>query len=171
MRVEDAVQELAQLDERLQAAEANMERFTSYEDILGVQEAASYETMIDAREQLNLRFHMWRGIKEFGQLTKEWSGIPFRDIDAKKIAAQTDQYVRVVLKCKKNLAENRVINLLADPVLAYKATMPVVTALRSKFLTEEHWAEIKTILKKSDFNIDDEAFTLQKLLDLRVGDY
>ena len=81
---------------------------------------------------------MWKGINEFGQLTKEWSKIPFRDIDAKKIAAQTEHYVRIVNKCKKNLPDNKVLNLLADPVLSYKATMPVVTALRSPYLTDDH---------------------------------
>jgi len=42
-----------------------MERFTQYEEILAVQDAATYETLLDAREQLNLRYHMWKGIKEF----------------------------------------------------------------------------------------------------------
>lgn len=37
--------------------------------------------------------------------------------------------------------------------------MPVVTALRSKYLTEAHWAEIKGYLK-ADFDITDESFTL-----------
>lgn len=43
--------------------------------------------------------------------------------------------------------------------MAYKNTMPVVTALRSKYLTEDHWNEIKNILK-ADFNINDNKFTL-----------
>jgi len=46
-----------------------------------------------------------------------------------------------------------------DPVYAFKNTMPVVTALRSKYLTEDHWLEIKSILK-ADFDITNEQFTL-----------
>lgn len=50
-------------------------------------------------------------------------------------------------------------------VWKYKDTMPVVTALRSEYLTEDHWRDIKTILK-SEFSIEDADFTLKKLLAL-----
>jgi dynein heavy chain len=59
---------------------------------------------------------------------------------------------------------------LGDPVYEFKNTMPVVTALRSKYLTEEHWKEIKTIMK-AEFDINDKEFSLKKLLELKVGDY
>lgn len=43
----------------------------------------------------------------------------------------TEKYYRTVSKCKKNLADNKVLPMLAEPVLAVRNTMPVVTALRS----------------------------------------
>jgi dynein heavy chain, axonemal len=135
-KIDDAVTELSVIDQKMKEAENNMEKYTQYEEILGVQEPANFQAVLDAREELNLRYHMWKGINEFGNLNKEWAKIPFKDVDAKKIANQTEMYARIVNKCKKNLAENKVLNLLMDPVMAYKATMPVVTALRSKYLTE-----------------------------------
>lgn len=98
--------------------------------------------------------------------------MPFHEVNAKEIAAKTDFYYRTVQKCRKNLPENKVLAQLADPVIAFRNTMPVVTALRSPYLTEEHWAEVKAILK-SEFSlqIGDNSFTLAKLLDLHVGDY
>jgi len=126
--------------------------------------------LLEARQQLDMRNDMWKGIKEFDELSMKWSALPFKDVDAKGISEITNKYVRIVMRVKKNLAENLVINLLADPVYEFKNTMPVVTALRSKYLTEEHWKEIKNIMK-TEFDIKDKEFSLKKLLDLRVGHY
>lgn len=79
------VKELEEINTDLKLAEANRDKYTEYEEILGVQDAASYETLFDAREELNLRYDMWKGIKDFGNLTNEWQLIPFAEIDAKKI--------------------------------------------------------------------------------------
>lgn len=126
--------------------------------------------MLEARQQLDMRNDMWKGIKEFDLLSMKWSALAFKDVDAKGISEITNKYVRIVMRVKKNLAENLVINLLADPVYEFKNTMPVVTALRSKYLTEEHWKEIKNIMK-AEFDINDKEFSLKKLLELRVGHY
>lgn len=48
-------------------------------------------------------------------------------------------------------------------VWEFKDTIPVVKALSSDYLQPEHWAEIK-LLVKSDLNIQDPNFTLEKLL-------
>lgn len=55
-------------------------------------------------------------------------------------------------------------------VWKYKDTMPVVTALRSEYLTDDHWRDIKSIIK-SEFSITDSEFTLKKLLALGVDKY
>jgi len=68
-----------------------------------------------------------------------------------------------VNRCKKNLPENKVVDFLQAMVWKYKDTMPVVTALRSEYLTEEHWRDIKAIIR-SEFSITDDTFTLKKLL-------
>lgn len=60
--------------------------------------------------------------------------------------------------------------MLAGPVTVVRNTMPVVTALRSPHLTENHWNEIKQILR-ADFNISDSQFTLESMIGLNVGEY
>lgn len=171
-KMDDALKELGELDAKMKEAEANMKRYSDYEEILQVQEAASYNTLLDAREELNLRLFMWRGIQEFRELSLQWGKLPFRQVNAKEIAQKTDFYFRTVQKCRKNLPDNKVLSQLAEPVIAFRNTMPVVTALRSPFLTEEHCQEIKAILKTEiDLLQVDDSFTLQKLLELRVGDY
>ncbi len=113
---------------------------------------------------------MWEGIVEFRQLSEVWAKLAFDEIDAKKISQITDKYARNVNKCKKNLPDNQVINVLMKMVWEYKDTMPVVTAMRSDKLLEDHWIDIKTILK-NDFDIKDPNFTLQSLINMNVAQY
>lgn len=60
--------------------------------------------------------------------------------------------------------------MLAEPVTSVRNTMPVVTALRSQYLTETHWEEIKKILN-ADFDIENPEFTLQKMMDLKAAQF
>jgi dynein heavy chain len=78
--------------------------------------------------------------------------------------------VRIVTRCEKNLQDNKVLQYLKKIVWEFKDTIPVVVALRSPFLLENHWAEIK-LLAKSEFDVTDDHFTLQKLLALNVAQH
>ena len=56
---------------------------------------------------------------------------------------------------------------LKDKVKTFQAIVPIVKALRNDALTETHWAEIKSLLKQ-DFDLEDEDFTLQSLIDMNA---
>lgn len=60
--------------------------------------------------------------------------------------------------------------MLAEPVIAVRNTMPVVTALRSQYLTDTHWDEIKQILN-AEFDIHDPDFTLEKMISLKAAEH
>lgn len=48
--------------------------------------------------------------------------------------------------------------------------MPVVIAMRNDNLKPEHWKEIKDLIG-SDFDIDDEDFTLESLIKLNAQQF
>ena len=60
------------------------------------------------------------------------------------------------------------LQYLKKIVWEFKDTIPVVVALRSPYLLENHWGEIK-LLVKSEFDVNDDTFTLYKLLNLNVA--
>lgn len=59
---------------------------------------------------------------------------------------------------------------LKEKVKTFQAIVPIVKALRNDALTETHWAEIKSLLKQ-DFDLEDEEFTLQSLIDMNAMQY
>ena len=111
---------------------------------------------------------MWKSIDEFKNLAADWVKLPFNRINAKEMANKTDFYVRIVNRCEKNLPDNKVIGFLKKIVWELKDTIPVVVALRSPYLTQDHWNEIKHVVK-GDFKLEDDSFTLQKLIGMNVG--
>lgn len=46
--------------------------------------------------------------------------------------------------------------------------MPIVSALRNQFLKDDHWKEIREIINKPSFNVEEEGYTLEKLLEENV---
>ena len=76
--------------------------------------------------------------------------------------------MRIVSRCEKNLNDNKVVQYLKKIVWEFKDTIPVVTALRSQYLTPIHWAEIKALVR-TEFDVNNNEFTLNKLLDMNVA--
>ena len=80
---------------------------------------------------MGLRLGMWKAIEEFKQLSQEWIKLPFNSINAKDITSKTESFVRIVMRCEKNLQDNKVTQYLKKIVWEFKDTIPVVVALRS----------------------------------------
>lgn len=64
---------------------------------------------------------------------------------------------------------NYVGQILRDLVEELRDTMPVVIDLRCEALKDRHWASIREVLKE-DIDVNDDCFTLQMLLDMKVND-
>ena len=99
-------------------------------------------------------------------LTAQWIDGKFTDINVAVIKREAEHYTKVVMRCVKNMPQNKVLEKLKALVFDFKDTMPVVVALRNKDLKEYHWEEIKRIIGKP-FVIDDD-FTLRSLIALDV---
>lgn len=119
------------------------------------------------REDLSLRCQMWRSLRDWEEKQETWIKTQFNSINAKDIAQQADYYAKICLRLEKNNLENPIQRKLKELVDTFKGAMPIVVALRNDNLKEHHWKEIKDLIN-ADFNIADEQFTLQSLIDLNA---
>lgn len=71
---------------------------------------------------------------------------------------------------ERTIPESSVTPIFKKLVWLYRDSMPVIVALRSEYLLDEHWREVKSLLK-SDFNPEDDNFTLSQFLQLPVQSY
>jgi dynein heavy chain len=74
------------------------------------------------------------------------------------------------MRLEKNLDPNPIQEKLKTAVTTFKEAMPIVKALRNEYLNEQHWAQIKGLIKK-DFDINQPDFTLDSLIALDVNQF
>ena len=165
IKEEDAIKELALIIDEFKKFEDLGNKYREYQRTLGMDES-DFENMRNLKEDLDLRFAMWKSLKEWKELTKSWINGKFNEIDTEQIISKGDYFTNIIKKSQKKLPPNPILDELRDIVYDFKDTMPVVIALRNKYLKEHHWKEIKEKIGQ-DFEIDD-SFTLNDLMAMNV---
>jgi dynein heavy chain len=110
---------------------------------------------------------MWRSLSTWEDKQQEWIKVQFSKIDAKTISEEADAYAKVANRVEKILPSNPIGEKLKLLVDTFRGTMPVVVALRNDDIQESHMLEIKDLLQ-NDFDIYDENFTLNSLIEMNV---
>ena len=111
---------------------------------------------------------MWKSLKEWKQLTEEWTETKFNDINVQEIKQKGDHYNKIVTRCSKNMPSNPVLEELKSFIYEFKETMPVVVALRNKNLQELHWKEMVKIIGGNFTYPIDKNFKLKDLIYMDV---
>ncbi len=132
-------------------------------------EESEFEDVVECKLDLKIRLDMWTHLRDWKQYTSQWIDGRFMDIDTEVIRNKATQFSIVVAKAGKKLVANPVLDELKHLVFSFKETMPIVMALRNKYLKNYHWDKIKAFMKQN-FDIMDDHFTLRSLMDMDVLD-
>lgn len=157
------------LEASFKTAYEKSEKYKEYQQVLGT-EMIEFTNVDELREQLMLRVDLWRGLKEWNELTTKWVSQQFLTIKAKDISNKADYYAKIAYKVDRELPINPVSQELKHLVDTFKKAMPIVTALRNEHLNQLHWKEIKELLGQ-EFEISEEDFTLNSLLEMKANDF
>lgn len=58
---------------------------------------------------MNFRLDVWRGLRDWGDLSSTWLNTVFEEIDVEDIKGYCEKYTRIVSKCSKRLPPNPVV--------------------------------------------------------------
>ena len=166
----ERIAELDALEKEVQSIEGTKDEYKRFEEVLQVNEYSDFGNVEKLKNEVALRILLWRTRYEWAQALAEWSALPFSHINPKELGVRADHFTKNVYRVEKNLPESPVIEELKKSVHDFREAMPVVTALRSQYLKEIHWVEIKRVLK-CNFDIKDPALTLESLLNMHVADF
>lgn len=122
----------------------------------------------DCYDQLYYRKLLWNSRFEWKTLTEKYKQSLFSNVNDKEISKECDKYSKISGQLERALEPNEIQVELKQLVDNYKDAMPIVSALRNQNLKEDHWKEIREIINKPAFNVDEEGYTLEKLLDENV---
>ncbi|KAL4487471.1 hypothetical protein ABPG72_006991 [Tetrahymena utriculariae] len=162
-----AIKELEGLYNDAKKLEDNSKLYNHYEHTLGLP-ISRFEDLEMLLQDANLRYLMWKSLKEWKELILGWVDGKFKDINTEEIKNKAEYYSKIVARCDKKLPQNAILTELKKLVTDFRNTMPIVLALRNENLKDYHWRDIKKII--GEFEINDE-FTLKKLIDMKVVDF
>jgi dynein heavy chain len=79
---------------------------------------------------------------------------------------------KIVMQCERNLPEgSSAVAYLKKLVFDFKEAMPIVEALNNAHLKEEHWSEIKEVMRlNQEYELERKQFSLRDLVNFDVAD-
>lgn len=162
----DVLKKLDYLEDRYNDLEKTSAKYQSWQEVLQMNQTA-FENLDQLRDELKIRADMWRSLSTWEDKQQEWIKLQFSAIDAKYISDEADKYAKVANRVEKTLPQNPIGEKLKLLVDTFRGTMPVVIALRNTDIQEAHMQEIKDLLQ-TDFDQNDENFTLNSLIEMNV---
>ena len=162
----DMLKKIDVLEEKYNNLEKTSLKYQSWQETLQINQS-SFENLEQLRGDLKLRSDMWRSLSAWEEKQQEWIKVQFSKINAKDISDEADKYAKVANRVNKELPANPIGEKLKILVDTFRGTMPVVVALRNNDLEESHMQEIKDLLQ-NEFDIYDENFTLNSLIEMNV---
>ena len=164
----EALELLAQLQEKFDAIKADSVKFEEYQEVLKVP-VTRYDEVETLEVNMRLKTNMWQGLKDWGIQVEEWKAAAFDTLNTEEMGVKVNKYSKIVGQCDKGLPSNTVLPILAEKVTVFKALTPVVVALRNESLKPHHWEQIEAAIHTSIDRGDN--FNLGYLLDLKVDQY
>ncbi|CEL99773.1 unnamed protein product [Vitrella brassicaformis CCMP3155] len=165
----EVLERIEEIEEMVKAASSDAVRYNRYQEVLKM-DVTPFEEVEDMKGSFQVKAKLWRSIDAWDKLSKVWNDTQFSEIDVETIQKEIQVYNKVALQSEKAMPENPVVFQLKDVVINFKNTMPVVLALRNKALKERHWTKINELIGQT-LELDNEDFTLGRLLEMGVGQY
>lgn len=128
-------------------------------------EFADFQTLDNLKDSHKILYSIFKGIKDITRMSTDWNQLKFKDVKVKELSTICERFAKDIMVAERSVPESSVTPIFKKMVWLYRDAMPVIVALRSEYLENEHWQEVKSLLK-SDFSIDDDNFTLHQFLQL-----
>ena len=108
-----------------------------------------FEELKEVVDEIVLKKKVWDSLRDFGELTAEWTRTQFAKLDAPAMEEEIAQFQRTVVQADRTLPANDVVPKLKEQVDLFKNTVPVITDLGNKSLKERHWEKIEAVISAS----------------------
>jgi dynein heavy chain len=174
--VEDNIEQINEHKKQLAQFEATMEDIHAKEEQIGW-EATEFEAFTEAQTSLEPYDKLWNCVSDCTKGMQKWTRNPLfsGDIDPVQVETEVSNMWRIAFKLKAQFEQDKhpkpatVAAKVKTDLDNFKENVPLLHALCNPGLRERHWKEISNIV---GFSLEpDPSFTLQKMLDMDVGNY
>ncbi|CCW67502.1 unnamed protein product [Phytomonas sp. Hart1] len=125
------------------------------------------EDLASAESQLALLRQLWGLVEKWKLRRHRWMHMYFMTLNSDLMLEGLEKIRREVLGLRKDLEHFDVWLRLKDDIDLLKKILPIIDDMRTPAMRQRHWELIK-LQMDIDFDINDEGFCLQCLMDARV---
>jgi dynein heavy chain len=174
--LDDNLGQLGKLWEQLGITEQTMEEIHGKEEQIGW-DPTEFESYTEAQGLLEPYSKLWHCVSDCQKNMHKWTKSPLFGGDIDPVAVENDTLAmwRVAFKLKAHFEQDNhpkpanVAAKIKTDLDNFKENVPLLHALCNPGLRGRHWKEISNIV---GFALEpDPTFTLQKMLDMDVGNY
>jgi dynein heavy chain len=141
--------------------------YADYQELFGL-EVTKIEEAYEIQVDIGNKVKLWTALKDWLSNSETWNGTVFHEIDPDSLNMEVTRFAKTVGQVTRGLPDNAVVQKLKGMVDEFKATLPVIQAMRNPVLQKHHFTAIDEILGR-DLSQEPE-FTLGVLMDLKVVD-
>ncbi|CAF0983043.1 unnamed protein product [Adineta steineri] len=121
-----------------------------------------YTELTDIEQDINLRKLLWESQQNWTKLYREWTNTVLDAIDIDLLQKEVSKFTQNIYILEKALPPNDIIPKLKERLIEFKASMPIILALRNPNMKKRHFDRLRVLIGKDI--IDDEYLKLNKLL-------
>jgi dynein heavy chain len=153
------------LTARCEAQQAEAKKINTIQETFGLPET-EFDALKEAVDDVALKRGMWEGDRDFDADVAVWRETVFDRIDLPTMEAKMGRYTKLSTRLERGLAPNKMSPKFAAKVDDYKNLLPVINALLNESMKTRHWDKVQELIGVPI--VRDDAFTLQKILDLKA---
>ncbi|OMJ83653.1 hypothetical protein SteCoe_15380 [Stentor coeruleus] len=135
-----------------------------FQEVLG-EPLNTFHEVHALQEQVDIRYKMWTGFKEYEKIHKRILYTPLKLLDPYQATLQAEEYHKIVRRSESVINSSTVLDRLKYMVEETLSIMPVISALRAPFL-DTHWKMLRDLLGQN-FEIN-ENLTLMSLSKYKI---
>ena len=156
---------MGDLTARCEAQQAEAKKINTIQETFGLPET-EFDALKEAVDDVALKRGMWEGDRDFDADVAVWRETVFDRIDLPTMEAKMGRYTKLSTKLERGLPSNKMSPKFAAKVDDYKNLLPVINALLNESMKTRHWDKVQELIGVPI--VRDDAFTLQKILDLKA---
>lgn len=134
-------------------------KYQRYETTVNLQTVQ--QELNDIEQDINLRKLLWESLQNWTKLYREWTNTVVDAIDIDLLQKEVNKFTQNIYMLEKALPTNNIIPVLKEKIMEFKASMPVILALRNPHMKQRHFDRLRVLIGKDV--IDDENLKLNKL--------
>jgi energy-coupling factor transporter ATP-binding protein EcfA2 len=143
------------------------EFFRKQEESIEVEDKSDFENLNNLVYEYELKSKLWESVREFQDMTKIWETHQVMELDIFNMESHVEKWIEIGKVTEVDLENPNVPRVLLQKTKIYDLILPVLKTFQNTNIhTDDKFRDLISKTLKTDMDIKDKGFTLEKLMTL-----